>query len=324
MTRKIYCPVARKGGKCVTAMKTCRYCGVVSCDHVGCPVRYFHKPFNRCRLCGRKWAGQSVNAPGRILALNPFIRSNRREVMQDHAATQFRLAIEDASGFLSTCDGGDPGSVMAPSVWLLGIEPGWSFADQQADAAADPEATEQLETYAIERQLTWAFNRNAFKLLAAIEGHPARDYRDFAMRKQPFALGSKGYLKGNLFPVPFNSVAAWDEHASRTTGFGTKEEYKSWVRAARFPILKAWIERCRPRLVIGSGITHLDDFQEIVGAGEPPKEFQFAVNGHTKRVLINTSGTVPIAIIPHLSGGIHSLNSYESIERTAAIIRSEI
>ncbi len=244
--------------------------------------------------------------------------------MQEQAALQFQLQIEDEARFLSTCDGGDPGSPHDPSVWLLGIEPGWSFADQQAEAATDPESEAQLATYAIERQLEWPFNRNAFKLLAALEGLPSGHYRDFAIRQQPFVLNSKGYLKGNLFPVPFNKVDDWDVQASRSTGFETKDEYRSWVRTTRFPVLKAWINRCRPRLIIGSGISHLDDFLEIVGSAEPPKEFQFEVNGHTKRVFISKSGIVPLTIIPHLSGGIHSLNSYEAIERTAAIIRSEI
>ena len=172
--------------------------------------------------------------------------------------------------------------------------------------------------------MQWIFNQKAFKLLAALEGGSPDDYREFAKRAQPFARGSKGDMKGTLFPIPFNKVGNWDDAAITMTGFATKEEYRSWVRAVRLPIVKAWIERCRPRLLIGSGISHLDDFLTIAGANETPDAFQFEVNGHSKRVFISKSGGVPVAIIPHLSGGIHSLNSYQSITQTAAIIRSEL
>ena len=169
--------------------------------------------------------------------------------------------------------------------------------------------------------LNWA--ASAPEMAAVEEGSPD-EYREFAHRAQPFALNSKGYLKGNLFPVPFNNVGAWDEAATEMTGFTTKDEYQSWVRAVRFPILKDWIERCRPRLLIGSGISHLTDFLTIAGADEAPDAFRFEVNGHSKRVFIGKNGLVPIAIVPHLSGGIHSLNSNQSITQTAAIIRSEL
>lgn len=322
--RKIYCPVVQKGGKCVVSPKTCRYCGVVSCDIIACPIRYFYKPYNKCRRCGRKWAGHLANSAGRIQGMNPFGRSNRREFVLSDAVLEFRRQIEDEAEFLSTCDGGDPGSTKEPSVWILGIEPGWSLADEATAEVPSSVAEERLKAYSIDLQLEWPFNRNAFKLLAAIEGEAPDDYREFARRAQPFAFNSKGYLKGNLFPVPFNNVGAWDDAATEMTGFTTKDEYQSWVRTVRFPFLKDWIERCRPRLLIGSGISHLADFLAIARADETPSEFQFEVNGHSKRVFIGKNGLVPIAIVPHLSGGIHSLNSNQSIAQTAAIIRSEL
>lgn len=322
--KKIYCPVVRKGGKCTVSLKTCRRCGVISCDIAVCPIRYFDAPYNRCRRCGRKWAGYRSDSGARIWAPNPFKRSRRCDFMLSNAAIEFRSRIANPAEFLSTCDGGDPGSKETPSIWLLGIEPGWSLDDQAASEVSDTEKDKQLEAYSVELQLKWPFNRNAFKLLAAIEGRSPEDYRQFAECAKPFASGSLGYLKGNLFPVPFHKVSTWDEAATEMTGFPTKDEYKAWVRAARFPILKGWIENCRPRLLIGSGISHLTDFLEIVGANETPQAFQFEINGHTKRVFIRKDGIVPVVIIPHLSNGIHSLNSNESIARTAEIIRSEL
>lgn len=244
--------------------------------------------------------------------------------MLSNAALEFRSGIENQADFLSTCDGGDPGSKEKPSIWLLGIEPGWSLGDQAAAEVSDAELDEQLTAYSVDLQLKWPFNRNAFKLLAAIDGGSPNDYLQFAKCAQPFASGSTGYLKGNLFPVPFNKVSAWDEAATEMTGFSTKDEYQAWVRAVRFPILKGWINQCRPRLLIGSGISHLTDFLEVTGANETPQAFQFEINGHTKRLFISKSGVVPLVVIPHLSNGIHSLNSNESIARTAEIIRSEL
>ncbi len=83
--------------------------------------------------------------------------------MLSDAALVFRNEIQDGAEFLSTCDGGDPGSIEEPSVWLLGIEPGWSLADGANAEAPSPEAEERLRAYSIELQLEWPFNRNAFK-----------------------------------------------------------------------------------------------------------------------------------------------------------------
>jgi len=88
--------------------------------------------------------------------------------------------------------------------------------------------------------------------------------------------------------------------------------------------MKSWIERCRPRLVIGTGLTHVADFLAITGTTEDPLAHIFMVNGHAKRLHVATSGTVPVAIIPHLSGGPHSLNSNMAIALAAAQIRAEL
>ncbi|WP_150295016.1 hypothetical protein, partial [Sphingobium estronivorans] len=166
-------------------------------------------------------------------------------------ARAFRQRAEDADRFLETCDGGDPGAPDRQSIWVLGIEPGWCLADQVADERRSPEAAQQLGRYSIELQLQWPYNRNAFKLLAALNGTPSEEYRRFAEQARPFERGSTGYFKGNLFPEPFNNVGVWDANAVDGTGFATKAEYQTWLRAARFPVMRAWIEKCRPKLVIG-------------------------------------------------------------------------
>lgn len=133
-----------------------------------------------------------------------------------------------------------------------------------------------------------------------------------------------GYFKANLYPEPFNTVTDWDAAAEAATGFAKKDEYRIWLRTTRFRVMKSWIERCRPKLVIGAGLTHLADFLEITGTEEVPPAHTFEINGHAKRVHVAKSGTAPIAVVPHLSGGIHSLNSNQAIANAAEIIQTEL
>lgn len=243
------------------------------------------------------------------------------------AARPFRERVEDPAQFLATCDGGDPGTPAQPAIWLFGIEPGWSLADQAADKAGSPADTDhldQLDRYAVELQLKWTYNRNAFRLLAALAGEAPERYRAFALRVRPFEKGSLGYFKGNLFPEPFYNVGEWDDAARELTGFQTKSEYQAWLRLTRFGVIRAWIERSRPRLVIGTGLTFLADFLAITGNSTAPEAFHFEVNGHLKRMFVATTGTVPVAVVPHLSGGPHGLNSNRAIQLAAARILHEL
>lgn len=236
-------------------------------------------------------------------------------------ASAFRRRIEDEARFLETCEGGDEGSPDQWSIWLLGIEPGWSLADQALDEVGLRNKAEALYHYGIELQLQWRYNQNAFKFLAVLDGRPAESYRDFARTLRPFERGSLGYFKANLFPEPFNNTGVWTVEAAEKTGFKSKAAYQAWMRETRFPVLRAWIEKCRPKLVIGTGLTHLADFLAITGTVEIPPPRYFEVNGHQKRLHIATSGIVPVAILPHLSGGSHSLNSYEATRIAAEMVR---
>ncbi len=240
------------------------------------------------------------------------------------AALDFRLRVEDEARFLETCEGGDPGTPEQPSIWVLGIEPGWSLADALADEQGDPEREAQMKQYGVDLQMRWRFNRGVFKLLSAIEGSSVEGYVEFAERARPFERGSKGYLKANLFPEPFNNVGEWDEAASDATGFSDKADYRSWLRKARFAVLRGWIKHCRPKLVIGAGLTHLQDFLDITGTSKSPPAQRFEVNGHGKRLHIGISGIVPVATVPHFTGGPHGLNSDESIRAAADYIRDAL
>lgn len=239
-------------------------------------------------------------------------------------AAAFRDRVEDEAAFLRTCEGGDPGSPENRSIWLLGIEPGWSLADEAANSGMEVERAAKLETYSVELQLEWPFNRNAFKLLCALEGGDPQDFRAFARRARPFERDSTGYFKANLFPEPCNKVGEWNADSAAKTGFTRKDDYRAWLRENRFRVMKSWIERCRPRLVIGAGLTHLADFLEITGTKGIPSVHNLTVNGYTKRLHVATNGMAPVAIIPHLSGGPHSLNSNEAVRLIAEQMRIAI
>lgn len=239
-------------------------------------------------------------------------------------AREFRDWAGNPDRFVESCDGGDLGSSTNPSIWLMGIEPGWSLADQAKEANGDGMSLEALAEYSVELQLGWPFNVGAFKLLAALDGKSPQNYLAFACEKRPFERGSLGYFKGNLFPEAFYNIPSWGDEAVRTTGFSSKAEYQVWMREVRFPILTTWIEKCRPKLIIGLGLTHVADFLTMVQCLEKPDEHSFEVNEHKKRMFTTRSGLVPLAILPHLTGGANGLNSDESKVLAAKHIRSQL
>ncbi|MFC3175014.1 hypothetical protein ACFOD9_12210 [Novosphingobium bradum] len=96
------------------------------------------------------------------------------------------------------------------------------------------------------------------------------------------------------------------------------------MRGARFAVMRQWIDRCRPRLVIGTGLAHLADFLAVTGTDEMPAPHRFEVNGRPKRMHVATSGVVPLAVVPHLSGGPHGLNSNEAVRMAAEFVRPAI
>ena len=237
------------------------------------------------------------------------------------AAVEFRLRVSDPDRFLETCEGGDLGTPENPSIWLLGIEPGWSIADAAAEAQNTPQRDAEHERYSVELQLGWPYNVKAFKLLAGIAGQATSDYLAFATAARPFERGCTGYLKANLFSEPFNNIAEWDQAATELTGFASKPEYQDWLRQERFAVLREMIAKHRPKVVIGTGLTYLHDFMNITGTTQEPEAQRFEVNGHSKRMHISTSGTVPLAVLPHFTGGSHGLNSEESVRIAAEAIR---
>jgi len=238
-------------------------------------------------------------------------------------ARAFRESVEDPKQFLSSCDGGDPGTPEQPSVWLFGVEPGWSLEDARGADLPEGQDVPRGDRYPVEQQLQWPFNRNAFKLLSALDGGHPSDFREFALRVRPFEKGCKGFFKGNLFPLALNKIATWHADAQRHTGFQEKGQYQEWVRRVRFPIIASQIATCRPGLVICAGTSHLSDFLAVTQTPDA-QPHTFSVNGHVKRMYLSRSGLVPVAVVPHLSGGANGLNSDAAVAMAADLIKRHV
>jgi hypothetical protein len=191
------------------------------------------------------------------------------------------------------CDGGD----LLGKTWVLGFEHGESDAQRSGQPLED-------DGYPILRQRTYRYNRQVFKLLAAIDGGDVADWLSFADREQPFVKGARGYFKGNLYPYPCPDDAAWSDAAQRETGFANKERYRGWCRNHRFPVIEQWIARANPDLVIATGITRRHDFLGVVFQHEFVKMEEHRVNapGRVRRFFSACHNGRLLVVLPHISG----------------------
>jgi hypothetical protein len=213
-------------------------------------------------------------------------------------------------------DGGDVGSLLSPAIWLFGIEHGDAVNTKQ-----EPEVERGARDYSIDKQLTYPFNRNAFKLFAAIHGEPVERYEQFARLHQPWVPGSKGYFKGNLYPYPCRNLNTWSEQAIQDTGFERKQDLVKWCNEYRLPAIADTVRRYRPRLFIGVGSKMVREFSlAYFGADLPLETYQFAVNGHAKKIRFATHNGGRLVVVPHLSSGRNGLNSDESIRIAGSFI----
>lgn len=221
------------------------------------------------------------------------------------------------------CDGGDPGTPERPSIWVFGLEPGYSKRDEEADVERSGSGG-RCSTYSVTLQFQWPYNRNCFKLLSAIAGLPIEDYSRFACDRCCFEKGSTGYFKGNLYPEAFNRVSSWPDWAQRDIA-STRAEYQEWCRNTRFPEIALWVAKFQPKLFIGVGVSYRQDFAAAVyGRHVDFQVKRFCINGHMKSIFYVsvTASPTPLFVVPHLSGGSRGLNSNDAIRKAGDFIRS--
>tara|TARA_R110000868_G_scaffold2110_1_gene16302 strand:- start:11495 stop:12217 length:723 start_codon:yes stop_codon:yes gene_type:complete len=216
----------------------------------------------------------------------------------------------NSNGRLMGCEGDDLGTPDRPSTWLFGIEHG--------DSDREYAITNDGGEYSIEKQLQFEYNRNAFRLLARINGSDADTYEAFAHEKQPFVRGRKGFYKGNLYPVACRNVSVWSDEAVAFTGFNSKTDMRDWCRVERFAHLQSLFQKHQPQLFMGVGITQVHDYCLMAGVDIKSlnqKHFT-GQNGLNRRYYYGQVGATVFAVIPHLSrSGPYCLTDVPDIER---------
>jgi hypothetical protein len=224
------------------------------------------------------------------------------------------------------CDSDNPGNSEYPAVWLFGIEHG-SLPVRNGESVATPTHDMQMgNNYSIETQLTYRpYNQRAFKLLAAMNGNPVSNFREFAHEYQPFVRGlndefkEKLYFKGNLYPYACHDVNEWSDDVKSQVGL-TKNEYRQWCKEHRFPIIKQWVDKYQPKLFIGVGITCRNEFSlAVFGKEVDLNQKIITVNGRDKKIYYFVDGIRKLVVVPHFVGR-HGLNSDKSLQETGEFI----
>ncbi|MBV1831397.1 hypothetical protein HNW77_11100 [Komagataeibacter sp. AV436] len=213
-----------------------------------------------------------------------------------------------------TFDGpGDIGSPSHRSLWLCGIEYG------EAPVPAGHELPEG--EYPVEVQWDrWTYNRNAFKLISVIEGQNIEIAYDYAKKQKIFESRTTGYFQTNLFPFECRTLETWSTDAQLRSGFKDKKDYIRAIREVCFTRMHEAVLQRRPRLFLGVGVTHVQDFMRVVFGREVELERkEFQVNGHGKVIYLRP-GPIPFAVVSHLSAP-SGLNSNEALRRAGQMIR---
>lgn len=207
-----------------------------------------------------------------------------------------------ALGF-SGCDGGDIGDISSKAVWVCGIEWGGGFDAKKEELEKIFKNDVSFPDIGYDdwkHNLSYPYNRQAMKLLAAISGAQVSTYSNFAEDTKPFVIGTRGFFKMNLYPLSFKDTSEkhWAEEISGATGFQSKAEYMEWIRLNRFPKLRSSVKKHTPRLIICTGKTYKRDFLQAFG-DEGMELVTEVIDDRELCYGVNRDGVV-VAIIPFM------------------------
>lgn len=241
-------------------------------------------------------------------------------MIEGKASTLFARWATSYSG----CDGGDIGSAERRATWFCGIE--WGGGHVANVEVLNTMFAEDLRQPPIgydtwEENLAYIFNWQAMKLLSVINGRQVSDYKSFAKEVKPFTSGSRGYFKMNLYPLAFRNTSHehWASEFAQATGLADKASYLSWIKANRFPAMRAWTDQHLPKVIVCAGITYLHDFRLAFGE----EEMNLTTEIIDDRQLVfgfNTLGTL-IVVIPFMVNR-NGLTRNASIQKFGERIRS--
>ncbi len=208
-----------------------------------------------------------------------------------------------AKGF-SGCDGGN----LRGSIWLCGIE--WGLGDKhelaeelERPVSKPPQRYKRPADVLGGPKGKYPFNEMFLKLTAAMRGGSVQDYKRIAF-EEPFPFHRRSdFFKLNVFPIAFKKIKQkhdprlWFDKYGELTGLSTADQYIDWCRANRFPAIRSWVKRGRPRLIIcvGGSKEFRDDFQKAFGFDG--KEHEEDIQGK-KLVWVSKSRSV-LATVPY-------------------------
>lgn len=195
------------------------------------------------------------------------------------------------------CDGGDIGSPRCPTTWVCGIEWGGIHSSERLRTHMQQSLQHAPSGYSgWEENISYIFNWQIMKLLAAMKGSPVEDYKQFAENTMPFVEGGSGYFKMNLYPIAFRStnLSNWLSEFENLTGFISKDEYLAWCNDNRLSKIRNWAKEHLPELIICLGKTYRNQFGSAFSVLEgtwvteiiDEKELNWAVNEHGSLVVV--------------------------------------
>lgn len=231
-------------------------------------------------------------------------------------------AFEQWALSFSGCDGGDPGSAEAPSIWICGIEWGGGHGPKGLKADMEYDYSKPWPGYEdAEHNLAYRFNWRTCKLLSVLEGGTTGEYKYFAHKKKPFVAGETGYFKANLYPVGFPNTgnAHWQDEFSRITGFPNKPDYVAWCRLKRFPVMRRWARAHRPKAIIGFGKTYRNDFWKAFAEPENTPNVEMVLDREIAWTF-NREGS--LLVVTPFPNGPYGLNSDKRMVGVGERIRS--
>ncbi|AWX16133.1 hypothetical protein CEP48_08115 [Mergibacter septicus] len=218
-------------------------------------------------------------------------------------------------------NGGDIGSAEKPSIWCCGIE--WGGENINSESLQQFLATDEWKNIDGLDEMENCGNptdQGICKVLAAVAGRKVEDYKAFAEEQQIWIKGAKtGYFKMNLFPLWFeNTNVPWSKELKDIFGFADKKEYQNWCRQYRFPKMKELMQEHQPKLIIGFGKSHLNDFNLAFSDGNK----QFYTNTiDDQEIYWKRENNTLLVVVPAVTGGAYSLISDQSKQEVGEFIR---
>ncbi len=244
----------------------------------------------------------------------------------------------------SGCDGGNP----TAKTWACGIEWGFSATEDVKDLDSfyknyyQNELKEEInkgkfifknDFYDWKDSFTYPYGKNVAKLYTAIYSDmDIYEYENFINAN--IETHKNDLFKLNLYPIAFNSTddSLWRKYKVQDTlGFPDKASFNAWCATNRFPVFAEKVNEHKPRLIICTGVTYLNDFYNcFIGQGDKSyiTSFQLTDNSDTNKhprtcYKVIKNNQTAMFVIPFFSGS-YGLNSSTLIKKLAEEIKKTL